>query len=73
MMNNQAVKLSNDLAEDLGIHFEWAGGESLTVRIVSNFNGNDIDVFTMGGAEPVTLGEVWFACREWLAEATMAV
>lgn len=63
------MTFTNETAEELGIHFEWAGGSALMVRIVSNESGQDLDVFTMGGGDPVTADEIAEACEEWLEES----
>ncbi len=62
------ITFTNELAEELGVRFEWAGGSALTVRVVSIHDGMDCDVFTMGGADRVTADQVGQACELWLQE-----
>ena len=61
------VTFTDERAEELGIHFEWAGFSALTVRIVDNASGDDVDVFSL--SEPATTAEVGEWCVEWLDSA----
>lgn len=67
------LTFTNETARELGIHFEWAGGSALTVRVVSEFDGNDCDVFTMGGADSVTADQVAAACESWMEDKMAAM
>lgn len=66
MTQRFTIEFTNDTAEALGIRFVWAGGSALTVRIVAEHTGADMDMFTMAGPDPVSASEVAWACGEWL-------
>lgn len=66
MTQRFTTEFTNTTARALGIRFVWAGGSALTVRVVSENTGNDVDVFTMAGPDPVSASEVAWACGEWI-------
>jgi hypothetical protein len=61
-MNGTLITITNTVSKAFGFHFEWAGGDSLTVRVVDDLSGHDFDVFTMMGPEAVPFTAIESAC-----------
>ena len=63
-MATTMIHFHTEHGDAMGWHYEWAGGEACTIRVVDTASDVDIDVFNM--AEPaIFIDDALQAVNDW--------